>query len=66
MWDFPLQAAWGQEIADNSPAIYTNANLKKFVAAAVKAQAVFALDCRTSLAGELSVPIYNQLIAIQQ
>jgi hypothetical protein len=65
MWDFPLQAAWGQEIADNSPAIYTNANLKKFVAAAVKAQAVFALDCRTSLAGELSVPIYNQLIAIQ-
>jgi hypothetical protein len=66
MWDFPLQAAWGQEIADNSPAIYTNANLKEFVAAAVKAQAVFALDCRTSLAGQLSVPIYSQLIAIQQ
>ena len=66
MWDFPLQAAWGQEIADNSPAIYTNANLKTFIAAAVKAQAVFALDCRTSLSGELSVPIYNQLIAIEQ
>ncbi|HVZ89507.1 MAG TPA: hypothetical protein VHG72_21275 [Polyangia bacterium] len=66
MWDFPLQAAWGQEIADNSPAIYTNANLEKFVAAAVKAQAVFALDVRTSLAGALSTPIYNQLLAIKQ
>ena len=64
MWDFPLQAAWGQEIADNSPAIYTNANLQKFVTAAVKAQAVFALDVRTSLAGVLSTPIYNQLLAI--
>jgi hypothetical protein len=66
MWDFPLQAAWGQEIADNSPAIYSNANLEKFIAAAVKAQAVFALDCRTSLAGALSIPIYNQLLAIKQ
>jgi hypothetical protein len=66
MWDFPLQAAWGQEIADNSPAIYTNANLQKFVTAAVKAQAVFALDCRTSLSGALSIPIYNQLVAIRQ
>jgi hypothetical protein len=66
MWDFPLQAAWGQEIADNSPAIYTNANLSKFVTAAVKAQAVFALDIRTSLAGALSTPIYNQLVAIKQ
>ena len=65
MWDFPLQAAWGQEIADNSPAIYTNANLTKFIAAAVKAQAVFALDVRTSLAGALSIPIYNQLLAIK-
>ena len=66
MWDFPLQAAWGQEIADNSPAIYTNANLEKFITAAVKAQAVFALDCRTSLAGALSIPIYDQLVAIKQ
>jgi hypothetical protein len=66
MWDFPLQAAWGQEIADNSPAIYTNANLKTFITAAIKAQTVFALDCRTSLAGNLSVPIYNQLLAIKQ
>jgi hypothetical protein len=65
MWDFPLQAAWGQEIADNSPAIYTNANLQKFVTAAVKAQAVFALDCRTSLAGALSTPVYDQLLAIK-
>jgi hypothetical protein len=65
MWDFPLQAAWGQEIADDSPAIYTNANLKTFIAAGIKAQAVFALDVRTSLAGKLSVPIYNQLIAIK-
>ena len=65
MWDFPLQAAWGQEIADNSPAIYTNANLEKFVTAAVKAQAVFALDVRTSMAGALSTPIYNQLLAIK-
>jgi len=65
MWDFPLQAAWGQEIADNSPAIYTNSNLKTFIAAGVKAQAVFALDCRTSLAGALSIPIYNQLLAIK-
>jgi hypothetical protein len=65
MWDFPLQAAWGQEIADNSPAIYTNANLAKFIAAGVKAQAVFALDVRTSLAGALSVPVYNQLLAIR-
>jgi hypothetical protein len=65
MWDFPLQAAWGQEIADDSPAIYTNANLKTFMAAAIKAQAVFALDCRTSLAGRLSTPIYNQLLAIK-
>jgi hypothetical protein len=64
-WDFPLQAAWGQEIADNSPAIYTNANLKKFVTAAINAQAVFALDCRTSLAGALSTPIYDQLLAIK-
>jgi len=66
MWDFPLQAAWGQEIADDSPAIYTNANLKNFISAAVKAQAVFALDCRTSLAGKLSTPIFNQLVAIKQ
>ncbi|HVZ89702.1 MAG TPA: hypothetical protein VHG72_22255 [Polyangia bacterium] len=66
MWDFPLQAAWGQEIADNSPPIYTNANLKTFVSAAIKAQAVFALDVRTSLAGALSVPVYNQLLAIKQ
>ncbi len=66
MWDFPLQAAWGQEIADNSPAIYTNANLQKFIAAGVKAQAVFALDVRTSLAGALSIPIYDQLVAIKQ
>ena len=66
MWDFPLQAAWGQEIADNSPAIYTNANLQKFVTAAIKAQAVFALDCRTSLSGALSIPIYNQLVGIRQ
>ena len=66
MWDFPLQAAWGQEIADNSPAIYTNANLEKFITAAVKAQAVFALDCRTSLAGALSIPIYDQMVAIKQ
>jgi hypothetical protein len=66
MWDFPLQAAWGQEIADNSPPIYTNANLKTFIAAAIKAQAVFALDCRTSLAGTLSTPIYNQLLAVNQ
>ena len=65
MWDFPLQAAWGQEIADNSPAIYTNANLKTFISAAVKAQAVFALDVRTSLAGALSTPIYNQLLALK-
>jgi hypothetical protein len=65
MWDFPLQAAWGQEIADNSPAIYTNANLTKFIAAGVKAQAVFALDVRTSLAGKLSTPIYQQLVAIK-
>jgi hypothetical protein len=65
MWDFPLQAAWGQEIADNSPAIYTNANLKTFITAAVKAQAVFALDVRTSLAGALSTPIYDQLLAIK-
>jgi hypothetical protein len=65
MWDFPLQAAWGQEIADNSPAIYTNANLTKFIAAGVKAQAVFALDVRTSLAGKLSTPIYDQLLAIK-
>jgi hypothetical protein len=65
MWDFPLQAAWGQEIADNSPSIYTNANVKTFVAAAIKAQAVFALDVRTSLAGALSTPIYNQLLAIK-
>jgi hypothetical protein len=65
MWDFPLQAAWGQEIADNSPAIYTNANLKAFITAAVKAQAVFALDVRTSLAGALSTPIYDQLLAIK-
>ena len=66
MWDFPLQAAWGQEIADDSPAIYTNANLKTFITAAIKAQAVFALDVRTSLAGRLSTPIYNQLLAIKQ
>ncbi len=66
MWDFPLQAAWGQEIADDSPAIYTNANLKTFITAAIKAQAVFALDCRTSLAGKLSVPVYDQLVAIKQ
>jgi hypothetical protein len=66
MWDFPLQAAWGQEIADDSPAIYTNANLKTFITAAIKAQAVFALDVRTSLAGKLSTPIYNQLLAIKQ
>jgi hypothetical protein len=66
MWDFPLQAAWGQEIADNSPAIYTNSNLKTFIAAGVKAQAVFALDVRTSLSGALSTPIYNQLLAIKQ
>lgn len=65
MWDFPLQAAWGQEIADNSPAIYTNANLKTFITAAIKAQAVFALDCRTSLAGALSTPIYDQLLAVK-
>jgi hypothetical protein len=65
MWDFPLQAAWGQEIADNAPAIYTNANLTKFIAAGVKAQAVFALDVRTSLAGKLSTPIYDQLLAIK-
>ncbi|HZL20974.1 MAG TPA: hypothetical protein VFG23_24785 [Polyangia bacterium] len=65
MWDFPLQAAWGQEIADNSPAIYTNANLKTFIAAATKAQAVFALDIRTSLTGSLSIPIYQQLLAIK-
>lgn len=61
----PLQAAWGQEIADNSPAIYTNANLKTFIAAAIKAQAVFALDVRTSLVGALSQPIYDQLLAIK-
>jgi hypothetical protein len=66
MWDFPLQAAWGQEIADNSPAIYTNDNLKKFIAAGIKAQAVFALDVRTSLSGALSIPIYDQLLAIKQ
>jgi hypothetical protein len=66
MWDFPLQAAWGQEIADDSPAIYTNANLKTFITAAIKAQSVFALDVRTSLAGHLSTPIYNQLLAIKQ
>jgi hypothetical protein len=66
MWDFPLQAAWGQEIADNSPPIYTNDNLKKFISAGIKAQAVFALDCRTSLAGVLSTPIYQQLLAIKQ
>jgi hypothetical protein len=66
MWDFPLQAAWGQEIADNSPAIYTNANLKTFITAAIKAQTVFALDVRTSMAGNLSTPIYNQLLAIKQ
>ena len=66
MWDFPLQAAWGQEIEDNSPAIYSNANLEKFVAAGIKAQAVFALDVRTSLAGKLSAPIYQQLVAIKQ
>ena len=66
MWDFPLQAAWGQEIADDSPAIYSNVNLKTFITAAIKAQAVFALDVRTSLAGKLSVPIYNQLLAIKQ
>ena len=65
MWDFPLQAAWGQEIADNSPAIYTNAKLESFIAAGVKAQAVFALDVRTSLAGALSTPIYSQLLAIK-
>jgi hypothetical protein len=66
MWAFPLQAAWGQEIADNSPAIYTNANLKTFITAAIKAQTVFALDVRTSFAGALSTPIYNQLLAIKQ
>lgn len=65
MWAFPLQAAWGQEIEDNSPAIYSNANLKKFVAAAVKAQTVFALDVRTSFTGKLSTPGYQQLLAIQ-
>jgi hypothetical protein len=65
-WDFPLQAAWGQEIADNSPAIYSDANLKKFVTAAIKAQTVFALDVRTSLSGNLSTPIYQQLLAIKQ
>jgi hypothetical protein len=65
MWAFPLQAAWGQEIEDNSPAIYSNANLKKFVAAAVKAQTVFALDVRTSFTGKLSTPVYQQLLAIQ-
>jgi hypothetical protein len=65
MWDFPLQAAWGQEIADNSPPIYTNANLTTVISAAIKAQAVLALDVRTSLAGALSTPIYNQLLAIK-
>jgi hypothetical protein len=65
MWDFPLQAAWGQAIADNSPAIYSNANLAKFIAAAVKAQTVFALDVRTSFSGKLSTPIYEQLLAIK-
>jgi hypothetical protein len=65
-WAFPLQAAWGQEIADNSPAIYSNANLKTFIAAGIKAQAVFTLDVRTSLAGALSVPVYTQLLAIKQ
>ncbi|MDP9149714.1 MAG: hypothetical protein M3O36_07220 [Myxococcota bacterium] len=66
MWDFPLQAAWGQEIADNSPPIYTDANLKAFITAAINARAVFALDCRTSLAGALSTPIFDQLVRIKQ
>jgi hypothetical protein len=65
MWAFPLQAAWGQEIADDSPAIYSNANLAKFIAAGVKAQTVFALDVRTSLAGRLSTPVYQQLLAVR-
>lgn len=65
MWAFPLQAAWGQAIADNSPAIYTNANLSRFIVAATKAQTVFALDVRTSFAGQLSKPIYEQLVAIK-
>jgi hypothetical protein len=37
----------------------------EFVAAGVKAQAVFALDVRTSLDGKLSTPIYQQLLAIK-
>jgi hypothetical protein len=65
-WAFPLQAAWGQEIADNSPPIYSDVNLKRFITAGIAAQAVFALDCRTSLAGSLSTPIYQQLLAIKQ
>jgi hypothetical protein len=35
-------------------------------AAAVNAQTVFALDVRTSFAGKLSTPEYNQLLAIKQ
>ena len=63
---FPAASSLGQEIADNSPPVYTNTNLKKFITAGIKAQAVFALDVRTSLAGQLSAPIYDQLIAIKQ
>jgi hypothetical protein len=65
MWAFPLQSSWGQSVADNSPAIYTDANLKKFIDAAVKAQTVFALDVRTSFSGKLSTPVFDQLVRLK-
>jgi hypothetical protein len=65
-WAFPLQSTWGQSVGDDSPAVYTNANLNTFITAAIKSQVVFALDVRTSLAGRLSTPIYDQLLTMKK